>query len=120
MTTSPEAGWNSHLPSEATVENLANHAIMTGLRAEGLRAWIVKPTTREEKELGFDGMVNAAWKRGLSTAYIQYKRLASRGDSEPPDWLIDVKRRPSRTSRNAWGRQRACSTRFPEPRHMTR
>jgi len=76
------------IPSEATIENLCNHAIMTGLREEGWSSLVLKPTTHQEKALGFHGLIRSVGGSQSVAVYIQYKRLAdSAADDE---WLIDA------------------------------
>lgn len=74
-------------PSEATIETLANHAIMSALQSAGWRAWVFKPTTHQEKDLGFDGMIETARGFGHRAIYVQYKRLCRVG-GPPEDYCI--------------------------------
>lgn len=83
------------LPSEATIENLCNHSIMSGLRENGMSSILLKPTSHQEKELGFDGMIRSAGGSYQAAVYIQYKRLI--GPTANGEWVILAKQEQQKT-----------------------
>lgn len=59
--------FSKRLPSEATVEGMGNHALLSELGHS--KAWVLTPTQHAERETGYDGSLE-----GYRRAVIQYKR----------------------------------------------
>ena len=59
--------FSKRLPSEATVEGMGNHALLSELGHP--KAWVLTPTQHAERETGYDGSLE-----GYRRAVIQYKR----------------------------------------------
>lgn len=64
-------GMREKEPSEATIEVMMNHALLSNFESE---AWVLKPTTRAESEKGYDANLSAAYQK----AAIQYKSINAR------------------------------------------
>jgi hypothetical protein len=62
-----EKPFSHRLPSEATVEGMGNHALLSELGHP--KAWVLTPTQHAERETGYDGSLE-----GYRRAVIQYKR----------------------------------------------
>lgn len=60
--------FSDRLPSEATVEGMGNHALLSEIGSP--KAWVLTPTQHVERETGYDGSLE-----GYQKVVIQYKRL---------------------------------------------
>lgn len=90
--------WNAS-PAESTVEQLANHLVLTLLFPR--RAWMFIPTRREEKQLAYDAAL-----QGMKLCIVQYKRAqrvlanGSLGVSLDGQQLANLKKKfPARSNR---------------------